>query len=349
MRPDKNTVDYYPHYCEEGGKTLFILENTFGNDGYAFWFKLLSLLGRTPGHFFDAHDRHAWLFLIAKTHVSEDIANGIMGLLVDLEAIDRELWERDRVIWCQNFVDHLSDLYARRKGGAIPQKPGFRVQEPSKCQQEPGSDAFPLRDDGNKPQTKLNQSKPKESKETSGSQTDPDATPEPPTKPSKEYPQEVHTLCKTLANLIAQNDPGFKVKGYNGWLTEMDRLIRLDNRTPDEIEKVIRWAQADTFWHKNILSAATLREKFTRLNLEMQAKAKNGGNGKASSRYDENMAVIRKSIEDAEREEQSNGQQHDCLEIAGDDGNSFAGQESDAGICDDLPGDVERPAGRGTF
>lgn len=43
-RPKKQTVDYFPHFVK-GGRTIFILENKFGNDGYAFWFKLLEILG----------------------------------------------------------------------------------------------------------------------------------------------------------------------------------------------------------------------------------------------------------------------------------------------------------------
>ena len=45
-RPKKQTVDYFPHIIKQG-KTMTILENRFGNDGYAFWFKLLEILGST--------------------------------------------------------------------------------------------------------------------------------------------------------------------------------------------------------------------------------------------------------------------------------------------------------------
>lgn len=47
-RPKKQTVDYFPHFVK-GGRTIFILENKFGNDGYAFWFKLLEILGESEG------------------------------------------------------------------------------------------------------------------------------------------------------------------------------------------------------------------------------------------------------------------------------------------------------------
>jgi len=345
VRPDKTTVDFYPHFCEEGGKTLFILENTFGNDGYAFWFKMLSLLGRTPGHFFDAHDRHAWLFLIAKTRVSEDIANGIMALLVDLEAIDRELWERDRVIWCQKFVDHLADLYARRKGGTIPQKPSFRIQEPGKCQQEPPSAEFPTRDDDRKPQTKLNHTKPKERKAVSDAETAPDAPDPKPEKVPPVYPQEVHTLCETFRDMVIKNDPAFKVKNWPRWLEEMERLNRIDLRPFDEIARVMVFAlETDQFWKANVFSVATFREKFPKIRAKM-----NGTGGAHATRHEKNMAAIRTVLEETAEEGEPHGRHPGRNEIAGHDGDSFAGQDDQPGVCEDLPGDHGGHSGRGVF
>jgi hypothetical protein len=49
------------------------------------------------------------------------------------------------------------------------------------------------------------------------------------------------------------------------WITDMERLIRIDERAPSEIARVIRWSQADDFWSRNILSPATLRKQFDRL------------------------------------------------------------------------------------
>ena len=34
-RPTKQTVDYFPHFVDDG-KTKFILQNLYGNDGYSF-------------------------------------------------------------------------------------------------------------------------------------------------------------------------------------------------------------------------------------------------------------------------------------------------------------------------
>jgi len=112
-RPKKQTVDYFPHQCNHK-KTMFVLEQRYGNDGYAFWFKLLELLGAAEGHYIDCNDVSTWQFMCAKALMTEDKCREILDYLVCLGAIDAELWDR-KIIWVQNFVDGLDDLYSRRK------------------------------------------------------------------------------------------------------------------------------------------------------------------------------------------------------------------------------------------
>ena len=126
-RPKKATVDYFPHKCNHG-KTLFILENKFGNDGYAFWFKLLELLGSTEGHFYDFNPAPEKQFLLAKTRVTEDTAAEILKTLSDVEAIDPELWDVG-LIWSDNFIENVSDAYAKRID-TLPTKEGLRLLKP---------------------------------------------------------------------------------------------------------------------------------------------------------------------------------------------------------------------------
>lgn len=155
-RPRKQTADYFPHYITSASRTIFILENTYGNDGYAFWFKLLEILGSTNGHYFNANDYTDLEFLSAKAKVSTEQALEILDKLASLNAIDRELWEEHKVIWCQNFVDNLDVLYTKRKVGA-PEKPTFE-EFPHRKPSVNG-----VSDTGN-PQSKVKESKEKESK-----------------------------------------------------------------------------------------------------------------------------------------------------------------------------------------
>lgn len=115
------TVDYFPHYCK-GGRTIFILENRFGNDGYAFWFKLLEILGESEGHYYDCSVCANWTFLLAKTRVDEKRAEEIIDVLIELNKIDMQLWHEARVIWVGNFVKNLSELY-RTRHTPMPERP----------------------------------------------------------------------------------------------------------------------------------------------------------------------------------------------------------------------------------
>lgn len=128
-RPKKQTVDYFPHYVK-CGRTIFILESKFGNDGYAFWFKVLEILGESEGHFYDCSNVSSWEFLLAKTRVTEDKAKDIISVLIDLGKIDAELWEKRRVLWIGNFTRNLSEVY-RTRHTDLPSKPCFQDKKPT--------------------------------------------------------------------------------------------------------------------------------------------------------------------------------------------------------------------------
>lgn len=112
-RKDKNTVDYFPHYCLSG-KTIFILENKFGNDGYAVWFKILELLGSSENHYIDCRDSANWEYLQAKMRVCSDRLSEILDTLSNLCAIDSAMWG-EKIIWSENFIKNIEDAYIRRK------------------------------------------------------------------------------------------------------------------------------------------------------------------------------------------------------------------------------------------
>jgi len=151
-RPIKNTVDYFPHYTNHK-KTIFILEQQYGNDGYAFWFKLLELLGATEKHLIDCNNNGSWRFLQAKTNLTEEKCLEILNLLVELEAIDKKLWS-EKIIWCQNFIDNIADVYKNRRI-ETPKKPSFYRQKPTQTG---------VSTDRN-PQSKLKESKGNKTKE----------------------------------------------------------------------------------------------------------------------------------------------------------------------------------------
>ena len=92
---------------------------------------------------------------------------------------------------------------------------------------------------------------------------------------------EHERLSHLLASLIRQRDPDAKVAPQSkAWLDAIRLLIDRDHRSPAEIERVIRWCQADAFWQANILSAPKLRAKFDQLHAK--AAARSAANGAAA-------------------------------------------------------------------
>jgi len=159
----KATVDYFPHIIKKG-KTIFILESKFGNDGYAFWFKLLELLGDNEGHYIDCNDPSTWEYLLAYIRVNEETVDKIIEVLIELGNIDKELWEH-KIIFCQNFIDNIGDVYKRRiiekpTKEAICQQLGIVLTV--KCIQLPTSNGINV---DICPQSKVKESKVKERRE----------------------------------------------------------------------------------------------------------------------------------------------------------------------------------------
>jgi len=123
MRPKKTTVEYFPHKTNSG-RTIFILERLYGNNGYAAWFKILEILGSSPGHFYDFNSPANFQYLSAKIGVSGPETTEILNTLSGLDAIDPDLHAKG-IIWSDNFVANLDAVYAKR-GGGLPEKPGLR-------------------------------------------------------------------------------------------------------------------------------------------------------------------------------------------------------------------------------
>ena len=81
-------------------------------------------------------------------------------------------------------------------------------------------------------------------------------------------------LAGLLFELIRQRNPEHKAPDLQTWAKHIDLMIRVDVRSPERIEQVMRWAAKDTFWSGNILSTAKLREKFDTLAMRLGGASK---------------------------------------------------------------------------
>src|SRR5690606_333359 len=117
-RPEKNTVEYFPFLCEDGNK-MFYIEETYGNDGFATFVKLLRELAKTNYHYLDLSKPTTQMFLSAKCKVTKETLISIINDLVELGKFDKVLWNENSIIWCQDFIDSIQDAYTKRKNKCI--------------------------------------------------------------------------------------------------------------------------------------------------------------------------------------------------------------------------------------
>jgi len=71
---------------------------------------------------------------------------------------------------------------------------------------------------------------------------------------------------------IKQSKPNFKQPNMQIWASDIDKAIRIDNRTKDELIGCINWmysTKKGEFWVSNILSGKKLREKFDTMESQM--------------------------------------------------------------------------------
>ena len=83
-------------------------------------------------------------------------------------------------------------------------------------------------------------------------------------------------LAEFLFRCVRKNKADFKEPNLQTWAKHADLLLRIDRRDPAEVEKVIRWAQADNVpnssgfcWAVNILSTQSLRRHYDKLVMAM--------------------------------------------------------------------------------
>lgn len=73
----------------------------------------------------------------------------------------------------------------------------------------------------------------------------------------KDYPEQVRAICNFAWRLFPKAVR--PKKPDKNWLDTVDKLIRLDEETEEDIKAVILWARNHDFWGQQFLSLRKLR------------------------------------------------------------------------------------------
>lgn len=92
-------------------------------------------------------------------------------------------------------------------------------------------------------------------------------------KPRKiSFTDDDYRLAILLSDLMTENNPDrdpTTEKQLKSWANVCRLMRELKGRSVEDIERLLRWSQSNSFWRKNILSMGKFREKYDRLTLEV--------------------------------------------------------------------------------
>lgn len=237
-RPTKQTVEYFPHYVKgtADSRTKFILEHRWGNDGYAFWFKLLELLCKTEGHAYYLKEASDWEYFIANMNVDDPTAKAILDKLSDIGKIDPELWEKSKIIWCDSLINNLKSVYAKRTI-SLPEKPKIKVSATKTAVSAAEIEVF----DNNNPQSKVKDSTEKENTPSMS----------PPAPQEDEEPPVKKTYGTDFKNVKLTDDEYGKLVQRLGKDSTADYIDRLDGWLAEGHRKKNHYATILNWWRKD--------------------------------------------------------------------------------------------------
>jgi len=295
-RPEKNTVDYFPHFIESG-RTMYIVEEKFGNDGYATWFKLLELLGRNDGHYLDFRDETQLMFIASKCKVNEEKLIEIIDTLVQLGDFSRNLWEDYKVIWNQKFVNNIQEAYRKRKNTCLSLKDICRKLSincrPKRCfcgecvadntqtivEESREEETLPPRDQiiawvqGHK---EFLDCSPKKIGRTPESIILDEVIPldqitKIPDDPNNVYLRLSKWVYGEFLSVVGDSKK-FRLSKLVSWMDKVRLMVEEDKRSTTEVIEVFKFAMNDSFWRGTIYSVSGLRKNYDKIKVKMKTQ-----------------------------------------------------------------------------
>lgn len=125
--------------------------------------------------------------------------------------------------------------------------------------------------------------------------------------------EDIELLCSLLAEQIHLN--GSKRPAVTDrWRAECRLLLDRDGRAQAEVEAVIRWCQADSFWKTNILSMPKLRAKYDQLRLRMESEGVSKNEDKRAAKVYDLRTTCRTCDRQLSVAERSSGWCDECFE-----------------------------------
>jgi hypothetical protein len=254
----------------------------YGMAGYGMFWVLNEKIASSPGAALDISRKVNKLDLAQELGIKGEEIDGFIDFLsdpeIDLINVNEGIITTDRT---QENYQHVMEIkkkerekYEKRMEKKDQEKPaGENEDSPGETHDSPGEDEnLP----GENTQIKLN--KIKENKNIIMSQNF----------------EEALNLAKTMLLEHRKEIPDFMTgkkdeETIKRWAQDIEKLIRIDKKSPENIGKVIMWVKTPgNFWFHNIESGMKLRKQYERLYGQMISR---NGQGPPSSSLDDKKSL----------------------------------------------------------
>ena len=113
-RPDSKNVFYFPHYTKSTSE-LDLIEHKYNSEGYKAYYRLQELVADADYHRLSLATQDEKDMFELGMKCRKEVVDDVIRILLDKGRIDRELWEKENIIWMQDFVETLKPVYLNRK------------------------------------------------------------------------------------------------------------------------------------------------------------------------------------------------------------------------------------------
>ena len=216
---------YFPHdYDPANDPKIICLLGIYGGLGYGIFWRIIEMLHQEETHKLPMED---YIYTaIAKQMITDN--NTVITLLNDAITKFKLFQSDNKFFWSNRVNKNILDREEKRQKKANAGKKGMKIRW------------------GKHNTVITNITKERKGKES---------------KVKKNSKEDIE-LATLLLTLIKNNTPTFKEPNITSWAKEIEKMRRIDKRTPEQIKYLIEWCQKDHFWQANILSTRKLREKF---------------------------------------------------------------------------------------
>ena len=272
--PTKAGLDYFPFYTTLiRDRKLRPAKLKYGYLATMVYICLLCIIYDDHGYYCDCRDEENLIWdimemLHGKYQPEAETVKGVIEILVACELFSGDLY-RSKILTSKRIQDIYYRSTLKRTGLTVNRKIWLLSEEEMRAISTHSSILSFLVNDGNNgvndvnnsvndannEQIKENKIKEKKTKENSF--------------PSDSFQMEAARRLRdgTLRLFPKQKVPDDK--GLNKWAEIIDKMIRLDKRSENDILDVLDFALKDDFWKQNIRSADKLRKQFDNLYVKM--------------------------------------------------------------------------------